>query len=317
MKKLGLFAYGETGLSALKGLVNYFEVLWIITPPKGLETQDSSSVEEMAKDKGIKIVRTNSNSEIYDLISKDIPAAVVISTYNKILSEKILKLTKFINIHHGALPRWRGRANINWAIILGRDEIGLTFHKASIDLDSGDIYAQFMVPITKDDNVKTVYDKFNNLIEMNLSDIVKKVIEGIKGKKQEMKGTYCCTRLPEDGLIDWKNGTIQIDRLVRALTKPYPGAFTYFEGKKLIIWESEIPKNPNIYEGRIPGRVVAIHRERGVEILTGDSSIIIKNVEYDGKETNASEVINSVKKTLGINIVQLYEAVQKLLEKQK
>lgn len=315
MKKVGLFAYGETGLAALKGLVNDFEVLWIITPPDDLETQDSSKAEKFAKEKGIKIIQTNSNSQIYDLISKDIPDVVVISTYNKIINEKILKLTKFINIHHGDLPRFRGRANINWAIILGREEIGLVFHEATPDLDSGNIYEQFMVPITQKDTAKTVYDKFNNIIEMKVSETVKKVLEGFKGKKQEGEGTYCCTRLPEDGLIDWNQSSIQIDRLVRALTKPYPGAFTYFEGKKLIIWDSELSEKGKVYEGRIPGRVVAVHKNLGVEVLTGNSSLIIKNIEYGGKETNASEIIHSVKKTLGIHVSQLYEDVQRLLKK--
>lgn len=316
MKRVGLFAYGETGSSALKGLINDFEVLWIITPPKDLETQDSSQVEKFAKEKGIKIVQTNSNSKIYTLISKDIPDAVVISTYNKILGDKMLKLTKVINVHHGDLPRWRGRANINWAIILGKDKIGLTFHEATTDLDSGNIYAKFSVSINDNDTVKTVYDRFNRIIEENLGKIVDKVIKCYKGEKQKGIPTYCCTRIPEDGLIDWSKTSRQIHNLIRALTKPYPGAFTYFDGEKMLVWDSEIPKNPKVYEGRIPGRVCAIHKGYGVEILTGNTSLVIKTVTYKGHNTNASNVINSVKTSLGINLASLYEQVQKLLKSQ-
>lgn len=315
MTKVGLFAYGEMAPFALKALITGgFDVSWIITPSPDGNSQDASLVEAIANEKGIKIVRTNSNTEIYNLIISKIPDIVVISSYNKILNEKILNLTKFINIHHGDLPRFRGRANINWAIINGRNEIGLTFHRAVPDLDAGNIYAQYMIRISKNDTVKTVYDKVNKTIELNLCTIVEKVIKGYEGKEQKGEPTYCCTRLLEDGLINWQNSSEQIYNLVRALTKPYPGAFTYFENRKLIVWDSEIPKNSRIYEGRIPGRVVEVHKDYGVEVLTGDSSIIIKNINYEKKDLNSTKIIKSVKKTLGINLIEFYEKLQKLLE---
>ena len=82
--------------------------------------------------------------------------------------------------------------------------------------------------------------------------------------------------------------------------------------KKLIVLSSKLPENPRKYEGRIPGRIILIHQD-GVEVLTGDSSIIISEVEYDGKIYNASEIVKSVKKTLGINWIELYENLNKLL----
>ena len=103
--------------------------------------------------------------------------------------------------------------------------------------------------------------------------------------------------MPQDGLIDWQKTSLEIDRLIRAVTKPYPGAFTFFEGKRMIVWTGKIPKNPRIFEGRIPGRVVGLYPD-GVEVLSGDSSIIIKNINYENQEKNARDVIKSVKKTL-------------------
>lgn len=311
MKTVGLFAYGETSYSALKSLLNQFKVLWIITPRKDTNS-NLLPVESLAKKSGVKIIRTNAKKDILEIFEKKIPDAVVISTYNKILSSDILKFTKFINIHHGDLPRFRGRANINWALINDRKEIGLTFHQATTDLDAGNIYAQYIVPITDNDTIKTIYDKFNTLIEKHTAEIVKKVIRGFKGKKQRGKVTYCCTRLLEDGYIQWHKTSREIYNLVRALTHPYPGAFTYFEGKKLYIWSCEIPPNPKYFEGRIPGRIIEIHKGHGVEVLTKDSSIIIKDVTYNGKNLKASSVITSVKTSLGINIAQLYEQVQVL-----
>ncbi|RJQ38226.1 methionyl-tRNA formyltransferase [Candidatus Microgenomates bacterium] len=306
----GLFAYGETGFAALRGLMSDFEVKWIILS-LAQGSQDTISVESLALKQKIPVYKINSANDLFKIINKNIPEIVIISSYDKVLPEKILSLTKFINIHHGDLPRWRGRANINWAIINGRKDIGLTFHEAIPNLDEGNIYKQISVPITNMDTVKSVYDKFNYLIEKNIAEVAKKVVGGFPGKPQIGRGTYCCTRLPEDGYIDWSKKSSQIYNLIRGLTKPYPGAFTYFEGKKMIIWDAQIPANPKKFEGRIPGRIVQIQKGYGVEVLTGDSTIIVKNVQYEGKDIDVGNIIKSVKKTLGINFHEFYEKLNR------
>lgn len=311
MKTVGLFAYGETGCAALLSLFKKYNVSWVILPPDTtLSPQVRKQVEILARKNRIPIVKTNSSKVVSALLDSKKVSAVVISSYNKILKNKILQKSKFINVHHGKLPEWRGRANINWAIILDKKEIGLTFHEATENLDSGNIYKQFVVPIENTDTVKTVYDKFNKIIEMNTAKVVEEVLRGFTGSPQKGKATYCSTRLPQDGYIDWNLTTREIYNVIRALTKPYPGAFTYYNGKKLIVWDSEVPKNPNVYEGRIPGRVVQIH-PNGVEVLTADSSILIKNVLYNGKEAGAQEIITSIKSSLGINFVEFYEKIMK------
>lgn len=311
MKKIGLFAYGEMGLSALKSLMSKFNVIWAILPP---EAPDKSLIE-IANKYGIKIIYTNDNNIIYRFAKKNKPDGIVIASYNKILPEKILMLCKCINVHHGDLPRFRGRANINWAIILGLKKIVLTIHEAIPNLDAGNIYKKYPISITDNDNVKTVYEKVNRILEEDLAYIVKEVLEGYKGRRQHGQPTYCCTRLPEDGLIDWTKPSIDIYNLVRALTKPYPGAFTFFEGKKLIIYTAEIPEHPKIFVGRVPGRIISRIPNNGVEVLTGDSSIIIKNGKYEEREVVISDIITSVKKTLGINFAFVYQKLNKLLEK--
>ena len=213
--RVGLFAYGEMGISALETLIKDFDLLWVIV-------RDNSSAKDLANSLKIKTIQVNSEEEIFNLVKNTHPDIVVISSYDKILSARILKLTKFMNVHHGDLPRWRGRANINWAIILGRKEIGLTFHEATPDLDAGDIYAQYMIPINQEDNVKTIYDKVNLLTKENMAEIVKKVLKGYGGLKQKGFPTYCCTRLPEDGYIDWTKSTQEIFNMIRALTRPLP-----------------------------------------------------------------------------------------------
>ena len=310
MINIGLLAYGETAQYALKSLLRKFKVDWIIIPPKNSNNPHKPfPVEILANKTDIKVIRTNTEEDILKAIKETRPSVVVISSYNEILSHKILTFSKFINVHHGNLPQYKGRANINWAIINGKKKIGLIIHETIPQLDSGNIYAQYSIPITEEDTVRTVYDKFNRIIEKNLATVVQKVINGYKGQPQKGISTYCCGRLPEDGYIDWSWTSQRIYNFIRALTKPYPGAFTYLDDKKIIIWEAEIPGKPRVYEGRIPGRISMIHKDYGVEVLTGDSSIIIKNINFKGKDINASKLIKLVKKTLGINLVLLYEQI--------
>lgn len=308
--KLLQLAYGDMAPLALKTLLSSFEVAAIITPPPGENLYRREAilpVEKLAHKHKIRIIRSDKFTDLEQAVTKYRPQAVVIASYNQIIPDRILRLTKFINLHHGDLPRWRGRANVNWAIILGKKFIGLTFHQAAPDLDAGPIYAQFRIPITNQDTVKTVYDKINATIERHLVPVVNKVLRGFKGRPQRGQPTYCVTRLPEDGLIDWTKKTIEINRLVRALTHPYPGAFTYFNGKKLTVWETVIPRQPRRYIGRIPGRIALIHKNLGVEVITGDSSIIITSTSYGKKQDSAANFIKSVNASLGINWVDLYE----------
>jgi len=305
--KILQLAYGEMAPHALQTLSQHFKVCAIITPSlTDRSHRQPLPVEVTAKKLCIPIIRDSRLSTIEQAVKKYQPQAIVIASYDKIIPAKTLNLTKFINIHHGDLPRWRGRANINWAIILGKKYIGLTIHQAIPDLDAGAIYAQYRIPITDSDTVATIYAKINVTVKAKISTIVKKVLLGFQGRPQRGQPTYCVTRLPQDGLIDWHQKTIQIDRLIRALTKPYPGAFTYVNGKKLIIWIAETPQRPRRYVGRIPGRIALLHPD-GVEVLTGDSSLILKTVNYAGYEGNARDFIATIKLSLGINWVELYE----------
>lgn len=303
-------AYGQMAPFAFTSLLQPFEVVAIVTPPAGrnlYRSQTTLPVEVLAGKHNIPIIKSDKFSELGTAIKKYQPQVVLIASYHKVIPAPILSLSKFINIHHGDLPRWRGRANVNWAIILGKKFIGLTFHEAIPDLDAGNNYAQFKIPITNQDTVSTMYDKINHMVQTRTAPIIKKVLAGFKGRPQRGQATYCITRLPQDGLIDWTKKTLEIDRLVRALTHPYPGAFTYFNGRKFTVWKAIIPKNPRRYLGRIPGRIALIHKGLGVEVLTGDSSIIITSASYGKKLANASDFIKSINASLGINWVDLYE----------
>ena len=316
--KVLLFAYGHTGKYALESLSEKFDIIGIITPKYSDElyrNNKESEVEKIAKEKNIEIFRESKISEIEKIIDNNEPDIIVISSFNKIIPERILKRSKFINVHHGDLPRYRGRANFNWAIINDRKEIGLTIHEAVANLDAGKIYAQYKIEISDLDNISTVYSKANRIIRNDLSQIVEKVSQGFQAKVQEGEATYCCTRLPEDGIIDWKKNSRDIYNLIRGLTRPYDGAYTFYKNKKMIIWEAELVPDPLTYEGRVPGRIIKTSEDY-VDVLTGDSYLRIKKIECDGMIKKPNEIIKSVKDTLGISDEEIARVLREL-EKSK
>lgn len=310
MTKIGLFAYGEMGEATFKSLILRFNLNWIILPLPEKQTLTEKRTETLAKSKKIKLIYSPTFKDIENLIRKNTPNIIVVSSFDKVLPNEILKYSKFINIHLGDLPKMRGRATVNWAIICNMKRTVLTIHEISNNLDSGDIYYKFPIKITKSDSVGNVYEKIKIKIENSLVDVVNEILKGKKGLPQRGKPTYYCTRVPNDGLIDFNQNSIDVFNFIRALTKPYPGSFTFFNGKKMIVWDSKIPINKKNYLGRIPGRVVGITNE-GIEVLTKDSSIIIGNVNYNNNEEKSSKIIKSVKVTLGIDFVSVYEKLMK------
>ena len=119
----------------------------------------------------------------------------------------------------------------------------------------------------------------------------------------------------EDGMIDWRWPRRQIKDLVRALQKPFPGAFTYLEGKKLVVWEVDNPPNKRFFEGIVPGRVVGIHKGLGVEVLSGDGPILLTHIEMSGLIGDPSLLIKSSKITLGHSVDELLARLSALESK--
>lgn len=309
MLKIGLFAYGEMGVAAFNSLQKDFAIKWIVLPLEKDQSPTERTLSKIASSKKIPIYNKPSFNQIEEFMEESILDFVVVCSFNKIFPQHLLGHTPFINVHLGKLPAYRGRATVNWAIINGFNETAVSIHKVAAELDSGNLYAQKVIEIEQTDYVGDVYRKINSYIENSLANVIRKVHDGYEGESQVGISTYCCTRLPEDGLIDWSKSSKEIYDFVRALSIPYPGAFSYIDENKIVVLESKLPPNPKKFIGRIPGRVISIIKDTGVEVLTGDSSIIITKLLVEGREIDASELIRSTKVTLGINLSLLYEKV--------
>jgi methionyl-tRNA formyltransferase len=119
--------------------------------------------------------------------------------------------------------------------------------------------------------------------------------------------TYTCSRRPADGIINWSAPTHAIFNQIRGLAAPFPGAFTYFNGRKLAVWKASPVQNAAAYAGRSPGRVIAVNREAGsVDVLTGDGILRLVEVAWNGSPPKAAaEIVRSVRDALGIDVTEL------------
>jgi methionyl-tRNA formyltransferase len=311
-----LIGLGTTTLTALESLIAHLNVQGILRNVCS-ESHFDDPVLSLAKKHDIPIFSDTSQKDIKSLVLKFQPDCVVVSSYNQILPSALIELSTFINVHYSPLPHYRGRANVNWAIINGEPYAAITIHKISPDLDEGNMLFQQLIPIQLGDTVSDIYERLNEIQRQHLGETVVKALNGYEGKPQNNSdATYCCTRLPEDGEINWSDSTKSIDRFIRALVYPFPGAFTYFQGKKLLVWQAKLIERPPIYVGRIPGRVISVSKTEGyVDVLTGDGVLRVLEVQsMEEEKTAAANVIKSVKSTLGLSISELLSRIQ-MLEK--
>jgi methionyl-tRNA formyltransferase len=314
MANVLLIGLGPTTLTALESLLSKCNVQGIVRTIDTASNCDDPVVS-LAQQIGIPIFPDPSQKEIQSLILKFQPDCVVVSSYNQILPADLLELSTFINVHYSPLPQYRGRANVNWALINDEPYAAITIHKISSDLDEGNILFQQLIPINEDDTVADLYDRLNDIQQQYLGETVVKALNGYAGIEQNSaEATYCCTRLPEDGEINWSNSTRRIDCFIRSLVFPFPGDYTYFQGKKMLIWKARPVDNPPAFIGRIPGRIIARSKTEGsIDVLTGDGVLRIFEVQLEGSEkTAATNIIKSVKSTLGLQMSDLLNRIQTL-----
>jgi UDP-4-amino-4-deoxy-L-arabinose formyltransferase/UDP-glucuronic acid dehydrogenase (UDP-4-keto-hexauronic acid decarboxylating) len=206
----------------------------------------------------------------------------VVVSYGKILPAEVLAIPRLgtVNVHLSLLPRYRGRAPVNWALVHGEKETGLTLHYMVKKPDAGDIVAQRRIEISDEDTALTLYRKLVPLTETILTEAVPLLEDGIAPRvaQDASKATYFGGRKPEDGRIDWTRPSKEIYNLVRAVTHPYPGAFATLAGRKVFIWQSRA------LEGETqspPGQIVSTEPLR---IACGKGTLEVIRAQNESEE---------------------------------
>ncbi len=204
------------------------------------------SVAELAGSLGIPVYAPDDiNHPVWiNRIKEMAPDFIFSFYYRNLVCEDILAIPAggALNLHGSLLPKYRGRVPINWAIINGETETGVTLHYMTAKADAGDIVDQEKVAVAPRDTAKMLFDKAVAAASVMLDRALPALISGTAARipQDEAQATVCRGRKPADGEIDWGKSAIEIDRLVRAVTKPYPGAFSFLGDRKCFIWDTEV-----------------------------------------------------------------------------
>jgi methionyl-tRNA formyltransferase len=190
-----------------------------------------------------------------------------------------------VNLHGSLLPKYRGRNPVNWVLVNGETETGVTLHYMTEEADAGDIIAQRALPIDGEDTALTLYRKMSDLALALFSETYPLLRTGTVPRipQDPTRATVFRGRTAEDGLIQWGWPAGRVYNLIRAVTHPYPGAFTHFRGKRLFLWEARTPAT----DGRgatPPGCVAEVNAGQGLLVGTGAGGLLLTRVQLAGEE---------------------------------
>jgi methionyl-tRNA formyltransferase len=237
-----VFAYHDVGVRCLKVLLSAgVEVPLVITVPDDpRERRWFGSVADTAADYGLTVLSSPepSTPELERAVAGLQPDFVFSFYYRSMLGAALLAAARrgALNMHGSLLPKYRGRAPVNWAILRGERETGATLHYMVPRADAGDIVDSQSVPILIDDDAREVYAKVTAAAEMVLARSLPALIAGNAPRRPQRiePGQYFGRRTPADGHIDWRRPALEIHNLVRAVAPPFPGAFGEVGGER---WE--------------------------------------------------------------------------------
>jgi len=188
------------------------------------------SVAQLAQSRGIETLLSEDLNHLRERIRVISPEFMFSFYYRRMLPPEVLALARkgAFNMHGSLLPKYRGRAPVNWAILMGESETGATLHEMVAKPDAGRIVDQQRVPIGPDETAAEVFARVSEAAETVLKRSLPHLLAGTASlKKQDLsKGSYFGARRPEDGRIDWSKSALEIHNLVRAVAPPYPGAFS-------------------------------------------------------------------------------------------
>jgi methionyl-tRNA formyltransferase len=281
----------ELAATSLKTLLNEpaFEIAAVVTQPDRPKGRDlklqPSPVKKIALSAGLPVLqpeKARDESFIVELRRLQ-PELIAVAAFGQILPKGILELPRFgcLNVHTSLLPKYRGAAPIQWAILNDETETGITIMKMDADLDTGDILTQRATPIRPEDNAETLHDR---LAQHGAELLVQTIPDYVAGKIQPRpqpagQATHAPKIKKEDGRIDWRLPARAIWNRVRAFT-PWPGAFTFLPAQPqpqlLKIWQAEV-----VFAVGTPGEVVSADKT-GIVIGCSEDALRVTMLQREG-----------------------------------
>jgi methionyl-tRNA formyltransferase len=287
------FGSSNFAVPSLKALLSGgHRISCVLTQPdrqkgRGLQIAETA-VKKIAKDTGLNIYQPQrvNTDEVIKFLKYLSPDLFVVVAYGQILSQEILDIPKIfsINAHASLLPKYRGAAPINWAIINGDNKTGITIIKMIDKMDAGPIILQKTLDINENDTSVTLEEKLSSLAAQLVLDAIK----SIENKdyhltaQDETKVSLAPKLKKEDGQINWGKSGQDICNLIRGML-PWPGAFTYYNGKLLKIYRASVCPFARLPVCPLPGEIIKVSGE-GIVVATRRDNLIIKELQIEGKK---------------------------------
>ena len=228
-------------------------------------------------------------------LREEAPDLIVVAAFGQILSREILELPRYgcVNVHASLLPKYRGAAPIQWAVINGEKKSGVTIMQMDAGLDTGDILLQEEIELTPEETGESLYNKMAALGGELLVKALPMIEEGklTPVRQDDAQSCYAPMLKKEMGNIDWTMPAHKIERLVRGLNS-WPGAYTFLNGKMLKIWGASVASGPDVSGGQEvctePGTVAATDK-KAIYVHCGEGILSLNEVQYEGKKRMSTQ----------------------------
>lgn len=240
-------------------------------------------VKAVAEELGIPVFQPVKIREAKDVLEKTEADVCVVAAFGQIIPASILHMKKYgcINVHASLLPKYRGAAPIQWAVIDGEKESGVTIMQMDEGLDTGDMLAKAIVPLDEKETGGSLFDKLSEAGGRLCVETLVKLEKGeITPEKQGESPTAYASMLDKKmGNIDWNKSAVVIERLVRGLN-PWPSAYTHLDGKTLKIWACDVlPQSASKGES---GEILEVTKD-AIHVQTGDGILVLREIQLAGK----------------------------------
>jgi methionyl-tRNA formyltransferase len=281
----------DLACASLRALMNWpgGQVLAVVTQPDRPKGRDlklqPSAVKALALSAGLRVLQPERvrDEQLLDELRRLQPELIAVAAYGQILPESLLALPRFgcLNVHTSLLPRYRGAAPIQWAILNGDAETGVTIMKIDAGLDAGDIVAQARTPIRPEDNAETLHDRLARIgADLLVRTIPDYVAGSIQPRPQPAEGIVHAPKIQkQDGRLDWTQPARTIWNRVRGLA-PWPGAFTFLplqpQPHLLKIWQAEVAEISGA-----PGEILQADKN-GIAVGCGEQALRILLLQREG-----------------------------------
>ena len=250
------------------------------------------SVADRARRDGVPVmepVSVNEPGVIRELAALE-PDMILSFYFRELLKPEVLRLAPrgALNLHGSLLPRYRGRCPVNWVLIHGERETGVTLHHMEARPDAGDIVAQRAVPITDEDTALSLTHKLGDAARVLIRETYPRLVRGDAPRipQDHSRATYFGGRGPADGRLLWGQTARQLADLVRAVTYPYPGAFSDCRGRRLVVWHAQALGREG--DAR-PGAVIGFAADGSPLIATGDGALALRHVQLANDEPERAD----------------------------